>query len=259
MNLPDFPLLMLAFSLALLLLAAAAGVWLRKKVRPLKDDERDDFSTALGATLTLLGLLIGFTFSMAVSRYDLRKHYEAEEANAIGTEYVRTDLLPAADALRIRELLRKYIDQRVVFYTVRNQKQLAKINDDTAATQAELWSATREAAVARPNAVVALVLSGMNDVLNSQGYTQAAWWNRIPGAAWIFMLSIAALCNLLIAYGARHPSRALLMIVPVAVSIAFFLISDIDSPHGGVIHVAPKNLMSLQRSLSTQAGGADRH
>ena len=67
----------------------------------------------LTATLTLLALIIGFTFSMAVSRYDLRKNYEEAEANAIGTELLRADLLPADDAANTRRLLRGYLDPHV--------------------------------------------------------------------------------------------------------------------------------------------------
>ena len=69
------------------------------------------------ATLTLLALIIGFTFSMALNRYDQRKIYEEEEANAIGTEYLRAELLPAADAAKVRTLLLNYLDQRVLFYS----------------------------------------------------------------------------------------------------------------------------------------------
>src|SRR6266576_1910143 len=107
-NLMHSPLLVLAFTFVLLFLAAYVGDLLRNKVLPLKEDGREDFSVVLGATLTLLALLIGFTFSMAVSRYDQRKNYEESEANAIGTEYVRADLLPAADAARVRHLLKNY-------------------------------------------------------------------------------------------------------------------------------------------------------
>jgi ABC-type branched-subunit amino acid transport system permease subunit len=89
----------------------------------------------------------------------------------------------------------------------------------------------------------------MNDVLNSQGYTLAAWWNRIPIAAWVLMAAVAVSCNLLIGYVAHRTNRRLFLIVPIAVSISFFLISDIDSPRGGVIRVAPANLLSLSRSL----------
>ncbi len=139
-----------------------------------------DLSTVLTATLTLLGLIIAFSFSMAVSRYDQRKNYEAEEANAIGTEHVRAALLPATHTERVRELLRQYLHQRVLFYETHNQRQLEQIDKDTPALEVELWSTVQAAAAAQPNPVMALVAQGMNDVLNTRGYTQAAWWNRIP-------------------------------------------------------------------------------
>jgi hypothetical protein len=89
----------------------------------------------------------------------------------------------------------------------------------------------------------------MNDVLNAQGYTQAAWWNRIPLEAWILLAAIAIGCNLMIGYGA-HRTSLLLIIFPIAVSLSFFLIADIDSPRGGVIRVQPQNLMRLSQTLS---------
>jgi hypothetical protein len=252
MNPLNYPVLVLASSLLLLFLAAYVGDLLRNKVLPLREEGREDFSVVLGATLTLLGLLIGFSFSMAVSRYDQRKNYEEAEANAIGTEYVRIDLLPARDAANVRELLKKYVDQRLLFYTTRNQQQLAKVNADTTELQNQLWSVVLPVATAQPTPLIALVVSGMNDVLNSQGYTQAAWWNRIPIAAWGLMVAIAVCCNLLIGYGAHRTDRRIFLIVPVAVSIAFFLISDIDSPRGGAIRVSPQNLLSLSQSLHRQ-------
>ena len=251
MNLMNAPALVLVLSLVVLVCAAWAGDTLRARVSPLAEEERDDFNVLLSATLTLLGLLIGFSFSMAISRYDQRKDYEEAEANAIGTEYLRADLLPAGDAPKVRELLKKYLDQRILFYTTRDLSRLAKVDADTAALQNELWSAVRPAA-AQPTAVFALAISGMNDVLNSQGYTQAAWWNRIPTAAWALMVIIAICCNLLIGYGLRQRDWRLFLILPVAVSIAFFLVSDIDSPRGGPIRVVPQNLMSLSQSLRTQ-------
>ena len=248
----SFPLLVFVLSFAVLLLAAVIGDTLRSRVHSLNAEERDDFSVVLNASLTLLGLLIGFSFSMAISRYDQRKNYEEAEANAIGTEYVRAQLLPPGDAARVRELLKKYVDERVLFYTTRDRSDLAKINADTAELQNELWATVRPVAEAHPTPVVALVVSGMNDVLNSQGYTQAAWWNRIPVAAWGMMVAIAISCNLLIGYGAHGKHWRILLIVPIIVSIAFFLISDIDSPRGGAIRVAPHNLSSLSESLRVQ-------
>src|SRR5437762_5362288 len=102
MVLMNFPLLVFALSFVVLLLAALFGDTIRTKVQALKGEEQDDFDVILSATLTLLGLLIGFSFSMAISRYDQRKNYEEAEANAIGTEYVRADFLPADDAAKVR-------------------------------------------------------------------------------------------------------------------------------------------------------------
>ena len=245
-----YPRIFFLFSLLVLWLSAQIGAYSRRR-RPLKDDERDDFNIVEAATLTLLGLIIGFSFSMATTRYDLRKNYEEAEANAIGTEYVRAGLLPAADAAGVRAQLEKYLELRLLFYRTRNQRELQQINADTGRLQTEMWSAVQVPAVAHPTPVIALAVAGMNDVLNSQGYTQAAWRNRIPGSAWTLMILIAVCCNLLVGYGARSAGAksGLLFILPLVISIAFLLISDIDSPRSGFIHVVPQNLVSLSQSL----------
>ena len=245
----DFPLVVLALSLLVQWLAAWLTDAFRSRMRPLKELEREDYGIVLTASLTLLGLIIAFSFSMAVSRYDQRKNYEEAEANAIGTEYIRADLLPAADAARVRDLLRKYLDQRVLFYTTRDGPQLRRIDADTTQLQSDLWSTVRATAAAQPTPLTALAISGMNDVLNSQGYTQAAWWNRIPSAAWGLMAAIAVFCNLLHGYHARTRDALLFLVLPLSVSISFFLIADIDSPRGGLIRVLPQNLLHLAQSL----------
>jgi len=244
-----FPPLIFACCFVLLWLSTLIGDSLRKRLRPLQAEERSDFGVVLAAALTLLGLIIGFTFSMALSRYDQRKTYEAEEANAIGTEYGRATLLPASDAARVRDLLRSYLDQRVRFYTTCDLRQIQQIDEYTAQLQNELWSTVQMRAAAQPTPMVALAVSGMNDVLNSQGYTQAAWWNRIPAAAWILLVSIAIGCNFLVGYGAHRTERGQFLILPLAISISFFLIADIDSPRRGLIHVQPRNLVSLSETL----------
>jgi hypothetical protein len=211
-------------------------------------EERDDFAVVQNASLTLLGLLIGFTFSMSISRYDLRKNYEESEANAIGTEYVRAGLLSPAETAKVRELLRRYLDLRIRFYTTRRGETLQHINNDTAQLQNEMWSAVQARAELQPTPTIALIIAGMNDVLNAQGYTQAAWWNRIPFEAWVLLAAIGIGCNLLVGYGA-HRRSMLLVVLPVAASISFFLIADIESPRGGVVRVQPQNLVSLARGL----------
>ena len=108
--------------------------------------------------------------------------------------------------------------------------------------------------MAQPTPLTAMVVSGMNEVLDLQGYTKAAWWNRIPAAAWVLMVVIGIACNMLGGFNARQPTskRSWFFVLPGIVAISFFLIADMDSPRGGVIRVAPHNLISLSTSLHRQ-------
>jgi hypothetical protein len=247
----DHPLLVFLLSFVVLLLAAELGDTVHNRVRPLKEEERADFGIELGATLTLLGLLIGFSFSMAVSRYDQRKNYEEEEANAIGTEYVRADLLPADHASKVHDLLKKYLDQRVSFYTTRNPQRLAKVNEDTADLENQLWvrgPGSSDSAHAR---------GGSRHIRNERRielprlHPGGLVEPHSPGGL-VADGSLAICCNFMIGYGAHRTDRRIFLILPLAVSVAFFLISDIDSPRGGAIRVVPQNLLSLAQSLHTQ-------
>jgi len=248
----EYPMLLFVLSLVALLLS----VWIGGKYgrrRGLEKDAREDFGIILASALTILGLLIGFCFSMAVNRYDQRKNYEEAEANAIGTEYLRADLLPASDGEKVRALLQAYLIQRVLAYTASGKEEIRQINVHTAQLQADMWSAVMRPAGSLQTPTIALAVSGMNDVLNSEGYTQAAWWNRIPIQAWLLMGAIAVCCNAMIGFGARNyrTERLLFMIVPVVVSISFFLIADVDSPRTGIIRIEPHNLKRLAESLRT--------
>lgn len=111
----------------------------------------------------------------------------------------------------MRDLLRRYVDQRILFYRS-GEPQRSKVDSDTAKLQAELWSTVVHVATAQSTPVVALTVSGMNDVLNSQGYTQAAWWNRLPIAAWALMGLIAISTNLLLGYR-EHKTELLVLLV----------------------------------------------
>jgi hypothetical protein len=245
----DSPFAVFALALIAQLISALIGDFLRKRAHVFKQGERHDFSTIQAAILTLLALIIGFTFSMAVTRYDQRNMLEEAEANAIGTEYLRADLLPGESGSRARDLLRKYLDLRVAYYEESYGRRSAEIEQETANTQGELWSAVRSAAVSQPTPTIALTVSGMNDVINAQGYTQAAFWNRIPLGAWALMAMMAISCNLLVGYGERRKGELFLFVLPVVISLAFFLIADLDSPRGGVIRVNPQNLLAASLSM----------
>lgn len=251
-SLLDSPFTVFVVFLVAQWLAAYFGDFLRLLGRPARKDEREDLDIVQTAALTLLALIVGFSFSMAVSRYDQRKNYEEAEANAIGTEYLRVELLPAEIAAQVRELILRWLDHRILFYEDFNEPYVGQVDLESEKLREQLWSAILPAAQTQPTPVTALAVSGMNDMLNAQGHTQGAWWNRIPLGAWALMGSVAIACNLLLGYSERRRGALLLLVLPVIVSISVLLIADIDSPRGGVIRVLPHNLISLSQSLRAQ-------
>jgi hypothetical protein len=128
-QLVNHPIIFFLVSVAFMSLGAWVGATILRRSRPLDNDSHDDFRIVQSATLTLLALVIGFTLSMAVGRYDQRKNYEEEEANAIGTEFIRADLLPDAAAAQLRPLISAYLNSRIQFYQTRASEQLATINE----------------------------------------------------------------------------------------------------------------------------------
>ena len=248
----DRPLLLAIVGFAVMWLAGIGGARLRRHRKTVEENFRQELNVILTAALTMLGVLVGFTFSMAASRYDLRKSYEEAEANAIGTEYLRLEMLSPEQTQQAHSLLRRYLDQRILFYLERRPDQLDRINRDTARLQSELWESVRAPAELRQTNIAALIASGMNDVINMQGWVQAVWWNRIPASAWILMLAIGVCSNVLFGYNTLEPETRLrrLGVLPLILAIAFFLIADIESPRHGAIRVVPENLVALSQSMA---------
>jgi len=244
------PGVLLLVSFAGFLLAAFLGMVAQRLWSPVRAGDQNELTIVQTAALTLLGLVVAFSFSMAVSRYDQRKNLEEAEANAIGTEYARADLM-AGSAPAARKLLKRYLDQRILFYLTSDPDRLKQIRAETDKLSADLWALARSNAVAQPTAVAALAASGMNDVLNSADYTAAAWLNRIPIPAWWLLVLIGLGANLTIGLGAKRFNSLLLAVLPLTVAVSLFLIADIDSPRGGVVQVAPQNLNRLAASLNS--------
>ncbi|MBN3752300.1 hypothetical protein G3N95_05075 [Paraburkholderia sp. Tr-20389] len=248
----DHPAILFVALLALFIGAVAFGAFILRRVLPLPTDERDDFNVVQTSTLTLLALLIGFSLSMAVSRYDTRKNLEENEANAIGTEYARADLADTPLSREMKAALIQYTRLRLAHFRTRDPQEIASNESKTADLQAELWKMAAQMARATPTPIAATVVTGMNDVLNSQDYSEAALINRIPIGTWCLMIVIALFGCVVQGYGAKGKLRRglLITILPVTVALSLALIADIDSPRGGIIHVQPQNLNRLLNSLA---------
>ena len=246
-----FPFAIFILSFAAFFFSVQTGVFLRKRREKPDDGLREDLGPVLGASLTILGLIIGFSFSMAATHYNQRVNSEEGEAIAIGAEYARAGLLPTADGAQMRALLAEYLHQRILFYTAIDAHQIDQITAFSIRLRSEIWSILPPIAVGTPTAITGLATSGANDVLNSQGSTQAAWSNRIPIAAWALLEVMAVASNLLLGYAAvgNRMAAVRFFVLPVLVSVAFFFIADMDTPRGGVIRLVPHNLITLSQSL----------
>jgi len=214
------------------------------------DDPRHETAGLLAsAILTLLFLLIGFSFSMAINRYDLRKTCEQADAVAIGTMYSRADLLAPADAAKVQALLRKYVDRLILLYSVPGADRAVEVRAEVVRLQSELWATLLPALAAVPAPLMGALVQGMNDVVSAQRSSQAAWRNRIPVGAWALIIAISIGSCFLIGFRARRTDWLAFMVVPVAAAISFFLIAELDSPRGGMIRVTPLNLSDLAQML----------
>ena len=246
-----YPIILFVVSFLVLWLSAHTGRLLARALHVRLTEHIEVLAVIQGATLTLLGLIIGFSFrwrsAATTSARTTRKRKPTRSARSI-----------CVPILAGRRLPRKCVPCCATISTFASSttrrarmEQLDDINPSNRRHAKRNSGATiRGPVAAQPTTVLALVAAGMNDVLNSQGYTQAAWLNRIPAAAWALLSAIAICATMLLGLGAKKtvPSR-IQPVLPLVISIAFFLIADIDSPRRGVIRVVPQNLISLAQSL----------
>ena len=249
----DYPVLVLVGSLLLQWSGAVFGHSVSVRTATAHPPDQRKFGTIISATLTLLALLIGFSLNMAVNRYDQRKLYEEAESNAIGTEFRRVSLM--SNPAPAHELLIQYTDLRIQFYRAHFKHRVRQISADTEALQEKLWSSVAPSVLSDRPPVAALVLSGMTDMINAEGETQAAWRNHVPVGAWLLLAFVATAASILLGYGEEHDNRSKLLILPLIVSAAFFLISDVDSPRNGLIRMRPTNLIALEQVMKGHGPG----
>jgi len=202
-------MLILVLSFLLLWFTAWASGKVSQRRHDLSEEMRPDFNVILAASLTLLYADHRVQLFDGTSRYDMRKTYEEAEANAIGLSMSGQICWDRRRRRRLKRLFAAVhgtaytglLDTRLQ-HTLRDD--LTRINRQTAQIQDQLWVAASQAAMAQPTPVRALAVAGMNDVLNSQGYTQAAWWNRIPVGRGALMFGIAVFCIVRCGYGAHQ-------------------------------------------------------
>jgi len=232
------------------------GRWLGRRRRG-RDEEgaRAGLGAVEGAVFALMGLLIAFTFSGAASRFDARRQLVVEEANAIGTAWLRVDLLPPAAQPELRELFRRYLDARVAVYQKLPDMQAALAEVDKAnVLQGEIWSRAVAAShqTSTPLAVQLIpALNQMFDIATSR--TMAAQIH--PPAVVFLMLGVLALMSSLLAGFAMAAGKSRSWIHTVGFSlimaVTVYVILDLEFPRIGLIRVdaTDRVLIELRDSM----------
>lgn len=234
----------------IVLLAGEAGF----RVGQLRARRAHETETPVGemvaATLGLLAFILGFTFGLAATRYDTKRQLLVEEANAVGTTYLRAEMLPEQRD-EIRALLREYVDVRIAAVV---PGKLAEGIRRSEALQNRLWQLTVPLAVKHPNSIiVGLFVQSLNEVidLHTKRLT-AAVRNRIPFAIWAALYGISIFSFAAMGYhsGLTGTTRSLVIIaVACTFSAVIVLIADLDRSQEGVLRVSQEALSELRKSM----------
>jgi hypothetical protein len=206
-----------------------------------------------GAVLGLLGLLLGFTFAMAVGRHDNRRALAVEEANSIGTTWLRAPFLGEEPGVEARELLRRYTETHLAAHAAgHDEAALGKLLAEANGIQNTLWAMARTAAAEKPDAVTVSFITTLNEMIDLQSSRLAAHRNHVPGAVWLLLLVVAgcgAWASGYVCGGAGHRSTFNQVVFPVLIGVVVTLISDMDRPRKGFISVSQKPLQELLDSM----------
>lgn len=220
-----------------------------------QDDRDKAHVSALQATaLLLLALLLGFTFSMAVSRYDARKALLVEEANAIGTSFLRVQFLSEPERGEALSLLREYVDRRLEFYNAGiDPARLAAARTSAQEIEQRLWAVTVGAATQETQSVPAgLFILSLNEMLDDNERRFAAMENHVPEAVLHLLLLVSTVSLGFLAYGcglSRRRHFVMNTIFAVLIALVITVILDIDRPRRGLVRVSQDSMIRLREAL----------
>ena len=206
------------------------------------------------ALLGLLALLLGFTFSMAVSRFNACKSLVVEEANAIGTAYLRARLLPAPQQKEVSELLKVYLSQRLACAdTWADQTLLEETYTSASRTQAQLWKSAVEVSMQDPRSIpIGLFVLALNDMIDVSEKRRVALENHVPEVViyLLFFNSVVALGFIAYSGGLSGKRRVgSTAIFALLIAIVLTAILDIDRPRRGLIQVSQESMLRLKADM----------
>lgn len=219
-------------------------------------------TTIQASLLGVLALLLGFTFSLSLQRYDSRSEAVVDEANAIGTTWLRAQLLPATVRPEAVKTLRTYIDLRVRSSDVSlvDDGERARLVVQSNAELDRLWGYARQAALEEPNPVTTgLFIQALNEMIDSFGRRDAALSRHVPELVLFLLYGTFLMSGTIVGFAsgiAGHRTSLVAYIMIALIVVLVFIIIDLDRPRRGLIEVSQKSLLDLQTAIHAPASPA---
>jgi hypothetical protein len=239
-------------TLAIVLFAVEIGFRLgRRRSRQSEHEKESLVGAAVAATLALVGFMLAFTFGIAGSRFDARRQAVLDEANAIGTTYLRTSLLPEDRGKQIRPLLRQYTDSRLDLMRTGKIEECLRRSSEL---HGQLWAETETVAKKHPESIqVGLFVQALNQMIDLHTTRiVAGLYSRIPAIVWIALYAITAVAMLGIGYhaGLASKSRSLsFLMLAITFAAVMFLVADLDRPREGMLRVSQQAIVDVRSTM----------
>jgi hypothetical protein len=227
------------------------GRWLGRRRLAAGEDAADGTGAVEAAVFALLGLLVAFSFSGAQTRLDGRRAMIVQEANAMGTAYLRLDLLPDADRPILKDRFRRYVEARITYYQRLRDLDVSRAAHARAEQlQQEIWDgAVAAAARAADERATLLVVPALNEMIDMTSARDAAIWTHVPAPIFVLLGLLSLVCALMAGTDmarARKPNRVYVVTFAATMALTAFMILNLEFPRLGFVRFEALDAMLVK-------------
>lgn len=238
-------------------LAIEIGYRLGLTSRIQSNTAKEQVNTIQSSLLGILALMLGFTFSLALNRFDTRSNAVVNEANAIGTAYLRADLLPEPNRNQMQQLLKDYLKLRVAAgsFALDNHGERDPLLKKATQLQEQIWQEAMQVSLQAPNsATTGLFTQAINSMIDAYGVRIAELNRHVPELVLLLLYGSFIITGGIIGYTAgigRHRPAAASYIMVALVVMLMSMVIDLDRPRRGLITVNQHSLIDLNDALNS--------
>lgn len=244
------PIFFFAITLLLFSVAVLFGRWLRRWETDQSNAEEVSVRTLLGASLGLFGVLLGFTFSMANSRFEERRQLEIAEGSGLQVVWLRTSFLTEPARSSERDLLRQYIPVRIAFFDAKlGSPEVVDTLRESTTMQSRMWHLANDEVVTHRDPAALQFIAALSDSIQSTEKRTAASENRIPALSWAILLLLGTMACILLGVDLKSHSYLLRGMLQIALAAALALTYDIDTPRVGFVQVGQQSMLRVQHLM----------